>query len=71
MQIFIKTQTERTLTIECKPSDTIENLKWKIYDYKIFTVKTIRKNKNQTPKDVIENPVSDYENFGVPQTNKD
>ncbi|CAF5165307.1 unnamed protein product, partial [Rotaria magnacalcarata] len=30
MQVFIKTHTCKTLTIECECSDTIENLKYKI-----------------------------------------
>ena len=32
MQIFIKTLTGKTITIESEPSDTIENLKSKIQD---------------------------------------
>ncbi|CAF4205717.1 unnamed protein product [Rotaria magnacalcarata] len=32
MQVFIKTHTCKTLTIECECSDTIENLKYKIQD---------------------------------------
>ena len=51
MQIFIKTMTGMTLTIDCEPSDTIENIKCKIQDYKMCEYKKIiRKNKNQTPK---------------------
>ena len=32
MQIFVKTLTGKTITIEAEPSDTIENLKQKIQD---------------------------------------
>ena len=66
MQIFIKTLTGETLTIYCEPSDTIENIKCKIQDCKMCEYKKIRKNKNQTPKDVIENPVIYYDSYGLP-----
>ena len=32
MQICVKTLTGKTLTIDCEPSDTIENIKGKIED---------------------------------------
>ena len=32
MQIFVKALTGRTITLDVEPSDTIENLKVKIYD---------------------------------------
>ncbi|KAJ4462374.1 putative Ubiquitin family [Paratrimastix pyriformis] len=32
LQIFVKTLTGKTLTIDCEPSDTIENIKAKIQD---------------------------------------
>jgi len=32
MQIFIKTLTGKTITLDCEPSDTIENIKQKIQD---------------------------------------
>ena len=32
MQIYVKTLTGKTLTIDCEPSDTIEELKYKIKD---------------------------------------
>jgi large subunit ribosomal protein L40e len=32
MQIFVKTLTGKTITIDCEPSDTIENIKAKIQD---------------------------------------
>ena len=52
MQIFVKTLKGETLTIDCEPSDTIENIKGKIQDKKaIVDYDYTRKNKNQTPKD--------------------
>ena len=67
MQIFIKTLTGMTLTIECEPSDTIENIKCKIQDYEISKYKTILKDKNQALKDIIENPILHYDIYGVPR----
>jgi large subunit ribosomal protein L40e len=32
MQIFVKTLTGKTITLDCEPSDTIENVKTKIQD---------------------------------------
>jgi len=32
MQIFIKTLTGKTITLDCEPSDSIENIKQKIQD---------------------------------------
>tara|TARA_B100001027_G_C16181221_1_gene291566 strand:- start:447 stop:833 length:387 start_codon:yes stop_codon:yes gene_type:complete len=32
MQIFVKTLTGKTITLDCEPSDTIENIKQKIQD---------------------------------------
>jgi ubiquitin len=32
MQIFIKTLTGKTITLDCEPSDSIENVKQKIQD---------------------------------------
>ena len=32
MQIYVKTLTGKTITIDCEPSDTIENIKAKIQD---------------------------------------
>ena len=32
MQIFVKTLTGKTITLEAEPSDTIENIKQKIQD---------------------------------------
>ena len=66
MLIFVKALTGMILKIECEPSDTIENLKCKIHDCEISKQEMIRKNKNQTPKDVIENPIIHYEIYGLP-----
>jgi ubiquitin len=32
MQIFVKTLTGKTITLDCEPSDTVENIKQKIQD---------------------------------------
>ena len=32
MQIFVKTLTGKTITLDCEPSDTIDNVKTKIQD---------------------------------------
>jgi ubiquitin len=32
MQIFVKTLTGKTITLECEPADTIDNVKSKIQD---------------------------------------
>ena len=32
MQIFVKTLTGKTITLECEASDTIENVKAKVQD---------------------------------------
>ena len=32
MQIFIKTLTGKTITLDCEPSDTIETIKQKVQD---------------------------------------
>ena len=36
MQIYVKTLTGKTITIDCEPSDTIEELKYKIKDKEGF-----------------------------------
>ncbi|XP_053444948.1 ubiquitin-60S ribosomal protein L40-like isoform X2 [Nycticebus coucang] len=38
MQIFVKTLTGKTITLEVEPSDTIENVKAKIQDKKKSTL---------------------------------
>ena len=35
MQIFVKTLTGKTITLEVEPSDTIENVKTKIQDKRV------------------------------------
>ena len=36
MQIFVKTRTGKIITLDVEPSDTIENIKAKIQDMKVF-----------------------------------
>jgi hypothetical protein len=64
MQIFVKTLDGKTITIDCEPSDTIENIKEEIC-YAIGEEECItyykRTKKEQTPKDIIENPIEKYE----------
>ena len=65
MQIFIKTLTNRVYTIDCNPSDTIEIVKsklWEASSYKCLYYERVKN--NQTPKDIIENPLERYE--GIP-----
>ena len=56
MQIFIKTLTGHTYTIEIERSDTIEILKDKIYHTDNFIKSFRREKQNETPKEIIENP---------------
>ena len=53
MQIFVKTLTGKTITLDVEPSDTIENVKAKIQDNKTLTGKTITL--DVEPSDTIEN----------------
>ena len=62
MKIFVKTLTGIIYTIDCEPSDTVENLKLKISEVYVTTITTIKRtSQNQTPKDLIENPSIEYE----------
>ena len=64
MQIFIKTLLGDVIYIDCEPSDTIENIKSKIQDKEVVLGHTYKRTKpNQTPKDVIENPVPLYGHY--------
>ena len=61
MQIFVKTLTGMTLTLDVEPSDTIENVKLKISDIPMAKTGFKRTEKSQTPKDILENPTKIYE----------
>ena len=61
MQIFIQTLTGAIITIDCEPSDTIENVKAKIQDKGLPKKAYIRKMANETPKDIINNPKIIYD----------
>ena len=41
MQIFVKTLTGKTITLDVEPSDTIENVKQKIQDKEVRKVRYI------------------------------
>ena len=58
MQIFVKDLIGRTITLDCEPSDIIENIKEKIYEKKAYSyyIRYLRKNKKETPKYIINNP---------------
>ena len=65
MQIFVLTLTGRRITIDCEPDDTIENIKAKITYYtESKCIYYERSKQEQTPKDIIENPIERYE--GLP-----
>ena len=62
MQIFIKTFTGLTITLDVEPNDTIENVKSKIQDKTSAPITVFKRTiKHQTPKDIIENPKIEYE----------
>ena len=67
MIIYIKTLIGNVFTIDSEPSGTIETVKSKI---KVASSSKYlyyeRTKKNQTPKDIIENPLERYDE-GIPQ----
>ena len=67
MQIFVKTLTGHTLTLDVEPSDTIENVKLKIYDNTVISKTGFKRaRKNQTPKEILENPTEIYDHIPRP-----
>ena len=50
MQIFVKTLTGKTITLDVEPSDTIENVKQKIVDADAVSLRT-----SILPAEAIEN----------------
>ena len=71
MKIFVKTLIGETFIINCEPSDTIETIKDKIYEEAKTTIHSfIRKNKNQTPKDILENPIINYKHNYPPDVQR-
>ena len=63
MLIYVKTLTGRTLTVECKPNDTIETVKQLISKINIPKKIYVRQNQTQTPKDIINDPKIEYDNI--------
>ena len=65
MQIIVSMLDGRDASFDCWPTDTIGNLKAKIYDAtRAKRLYYKRTKKEQTPKDIIENPIEIYE--GIP-----
>jgi hypothetical protein len=63
MQIFVKNLKGYTITIEVESSDTIENVKDKIYEKGFPTTVFQRTIKSQTPKEILESPTTIYEHL--------
>ena len=60
MQIYVRDLIGRTITLDCEPNDTIEKIKLKIYEKGAYSsyIKYLRKNQNETPKYIIDNPTT-------------
>ena len=69
MQIFVKDLFGRTITLDCESNDTIEKIKFKIYEKKAYSSSLIylRKNKNETPKYIIDNPTKIFHILEIDQ----
>ena len=68
MKIFVVTLTGVKMAIDCEPSNTIEDIKAKISDKKVVINNKYRRTKqNQTPKDILENPIPIYGHYSPDQ----